>query len=46
MLHNGELWELNPLHAGHSLITPAPVKLDVICGVAICQETEAGTEQK
>lgn len=46
MLHNGELWELNPLHASHSLIAPAPVKLDVICGVAICQETEAGTGQK
>lgn len=46
MLHNGELWEFNPLHASHSLIAPAPVKLDVICGVAICQETEAGTGQK
>lgn len=46
MLHDGELWELNPLHTGHSLITPTPVKLNVICGVAICQETESGTAQK
>ena len=40
------IWQTRPLHAGHSLITPAPVKLYVICGVAICQETEAGTGQK
>lgn len=46
MLHNGELWELNPLHSCDSLITTTPVKFNVICGVAICQEKEAGTWRK
>ena len=43
MFHDGELRELDPLHSGDRLIATAPVKFDVVCGVAVCQEREAGT---
>lgn len=46
MLHNRELRELNPLHSSDSLIAAAPVKFNVICGIAVCQEREVGTWQK
>lgn len=43
VLHNGELWELNPFHTSDSLVPAAPVKFNVVRGVAIYQEREAGT---
>lgn len=46
MLHNGELWKLNPFHSGNSLVTTTPVKFNVVRGVAICREREAWSWQK
>lgn len=43
MLHDGELRELDPLHPGDRLVPTAPVEFDVVRGVAVCQERDAGT---
>lgn len=35
VVHDGELRQFYPLHPRHCMVTPSPVELDVICGIAI-----------
>lgn len=42
IVDNRKLWQLYPVDPGHCAISTAPVKLNIICGVAICRgETKA-----
>lgn len=40
VVYNGELGQLNPFHSRHSTISPTPVEVNVICGVAICRRVQ------
>ena len=35
VIHNGELGQLDLVHARHSVVPSSPVELNVICGVTI-----------
>ncbi len=35
VVHDGELWELDPRHTSHCIFSSLPVKLNVICCVSI-----------
>lgn len=43
VVHNGELGQLNPVHACHRVVPPPPVELDVVGGVAVL-EGETGSQ--
>lgn len=36
VVNDRELWQLYSIDPGHSAISASPVKLNIICGVAIC----------
>lgn len=37
IINNGELWQLYSVDPGHSAVSTSPVKLNIICCVAICR---------
>lgn len=44
VVNNRKLWQLYSVDSGHGSVSASPIKLDIICGVAICKgETKLRT---